>query len=242
MGLFDAFGVGGGKLALMLQTVSAQAGGTLTGTAAFTGGKRAQNITAITVKLTASEVTVTQTPNGPQNSTASRDVVPAQTLSGPFTSQPGQTASFPFSIEVPAGLRATLHGQVSYRVNASADIDGEVDPGASADVSITAAPGTAAMPGAMPGAMASGKTGAAPAGFQAAMAPAGMMPGAPVVSGFAPQQTPLGMGSVVMAQWQDGNWYAGKVVAVSNGMFGVDWDNPQLGASTWVQPAQVLAG
>ena len=52
MGLFDAFGVGGGDLSIEMQFAQAQAGGGLQGTVVFQAGKRAQQITNVTVKVT----------------------------------------------------------------------------------------------------------------------------------------------------------------------------------------------
>ncbi len=49
------------------------------------------------------------------------------------------------------------------------------------------------------------------------------------------------IGAPVHAQWQDGQWHPARVVAHQNGMVGVDWDNPALGQSSWVQPHQVRA-
>jgi hypothetical protein len=69
----------------------------------------------------------------------------------------------------------------------------------------------------------------------------GMMPGGmPAAMPAAPPGPPQ-MGSQVMAQWQDGNWHPGVVVAMQNGMYGVDWTNPALGQSSWVYPQQVQA-
>jgi hypothetical protein len=49
----------------------------------------------------------------------------------------------------------------------------------------------------------------------------------------------MAVGSQVMAQWQDGQWHPAVVVALQNGMIGVDWTDPNLGASSWVQPHQI---
>ena len=59
--------------------------------------------------------------------------------------------------------------------------------------------------------------------------------------GMAPQMqpAPLQIGSHVLGQWQDGNWYPGVIVAMENGAIGVDWANPQLGLHSWLQPQQV---
>jgi hypothetical protein len=62
--------------------------------------------------------------------------------------------------------------------------------------------------------------------------------GAPMMG--APMAAPLGMGSMVMAQHPNNHqWYPGRVVAMQQGMIGVDWDDPSLGQSTWVQPGAV---
>jgi hypothetical protein len=54
----------------------------------------------------------------------------------------------------------------------------------------------------------------------------------------APQKS-VGMGQHVSAQHANGNWYPGRVAALQNGMVGVDWDDPNLGQSSWVHPHQV---
>jgi hypothetical protein len=47
------------------------------------------------------------------------------------------------------------------------------------------------------------------------------------------------IGAHVSAQHPNGNWYPGRIVAMQNGMIGVDWDDAKLGQSSWVQPHQV---
>ncbi|MBL8605395.1 MAG: sporulation protein [Myxococcales bacterium] len=148
MGLFDAFGVGGGDLHIQLQFPTAQAGGVLQGTVVFQAGRRAQNIKNITVKLACT--TQVQTPQGPQS--RSQDVSPPGLIAQAFSAQPGQSYSFPFQIPVPPGAFSSAPGMVSYRLSANADIDGEVDPGAGADIQVQGEPyqGFAGGPGMMP--------------------------------------------------------------------------------------------
>jgi hypothetical protein len=152
-----------------------------------------------------------QTPQGPHQRTHARDVVPPQTLSGPFTTTPGQTHPFTFNLAIPQGLPNSTPQLASYRLVAAADIDGEIDPGATVDIQVVGGSNPAMM-GGMPGAM---------------------------MGGMPPSVAPVQIGSPVMGQWQDGQWHAGRVVAMQNGMFGVDWDNPALGQSSWLHPQQV---
>ena len=35
---------------------------------------------------------------------------------------------------------------------------------------------------------------------------------------------------------QNQQWYPGRVSAMQSGMVGVDWDDPAVGASSWVMP------
>jgi hypothetical protein len=58
--------------------------------------------------------------------------------------------------------------------------------------------------------------------------------------GMPPMQpAQMQMGSHVLAQHPSGQWAPGRVAGMQNGMIGVDWDDPKLGQSTWVQPGQV---
>ena len=227
MGLFDMFGAGGGKLGIQPQSSQVTPGGGLAGAVGFQSGSRPQQITSITLKLVLNETRIEQTPQGPQQRTHARDVVPPQTLSGPFTTTPGQTHPFTFNLAIPHGLPNSTPQLASYRLVAAADIDGEIDPGATVDIQVVGGSNPAmmgGMPGAMPGAMMGGMPGA--------------MPGA-MMGGMPAPVAPVQIGSPVMGQWQDGQWHAGRVVAMQNGMFGVDWDNPALGQSSWLQPQQV---
>jgi hypothetical protein len=49
----------------------------------------------------------------------------------------------------------------------------------------------------------------------------------------------LAPGTAVMAQWQDGNWHRARVAGFQNGSYGIDWEDPKLGASSWCAPHQV---
>ena len=241
MGLFDMFGAGGGKGAIQPQSAHVSAGGALAGVVGFQGGSRAQQITNVTIKLVMDQTTMQMTQQGPRQSSQTRDVVPAQQVTGPFTSTPGQVQQFPFNLMIPAGVPNTTPGAVKYRLVASADIDGEIDPGANVEIQVVGgAPVQAGMPGGMPGQMM-------PGAMPGQMMPGQMMPGmmAGAMPGMMPGQMPMApagppqIGQQVMAQWQDGNWHPARVVAMQNGVIGVDWVAPKLGQSSWVQPHQV---
>ncbi len=133
MGLFDAFGVGGGSLTLQVQSQQVQAGGAVSGLAVFTAGRRAQAVTRVTVKLTCTR----QVPQASgQLMQQTLDVVPALTVSGAFTSQSGQTYQFPFQFQVPADAYGSTPNLVTWRVSGNVDIDGEVDPGAGVELMV----------------------------------------------------------------------------------------------------------
>jgi hypothetical protein len=154
MGLFDAFGVGGGDLSIEMQFAQAQAGGGLQGTVVFQAGRRAQQIANVTVKVTC---TMQQPgPNGMQQTT--KDVVGPLQVAGAFQTQAGQRYTMPFQAMLPGGLFSTTQNAVSYRVVANADIDGEVDPGAGMELHVTGAPfmGQGMMPMGGPGMMPMG--------------------------------------------------------------------------------------
>ena len=138
MGLFDAFGVGGGELAMQVQFPQVQAGGVLQGVVTFTAGRRAQQITNI--KVTLNCTTQQFAPGQPQAQQRTEAVAPATVLSGPFTTQPGGAYQFPFQIQVPPAAWSSQPNAVSYRLGASADIDGEIDPGAGQDIQVIGTP------------------------------------------------------------------------------------------------------
>ncbi|MFO0629145.1 MAG: sporulation protein [Polyangiales bacterium] len=136
MGLFDAFGVGGGDLSIQVQFPQVQAGAVLNGMVTFAAGRRAQQITNIRVTL---NCTTQHFVNGQQQG-RSEAVAPPMVVSGPFTAQPGQQYQFPFQVQVPPSAYSSQPNAVSYRVHASADIDGEVDPGAGQDIQVIGTP------------------------------------------------------------------------------------------------------
>jgi hypothetical protein len=255
MGLFDMFGAGGGSASFQLQSPMVQAGQAVTGNIVFTGGKRAQQITRITLKMTQETRSMQMTNTGPQPHTQARDVVPAFQVAGGFQSTPGQPQAFPFQIPVPQGAPGTQAGQVTYHVRASVDIDGEPDPGASAEIQVV---------GGMQPQMQQPMMGQ-PMGMQQPMMgqpmmqqpmmgqPMGMqqpMMGQPMMQqpmGMQPQmmggQMQIANGTHVLAQWGgDGQMHPGRVVGFQNGMYGVDWDEPRLGATTWVYQQQMQMG
>jgi sporulation-control protein spo0M len=138
MGLFDKFGVGGGTVALAVQQTSYAAGSTVHGTITFTGGKRAQKITALLVWLTRGSGTEINLVKG-QSETKDGGSAPLGakvTVTGELAVQPGETVSFPFAIPIPAAVMSSrsieVNGQLGpvmqmYRVWGTADIPGEID-------------------------------------------------------------------------------------------------------------------
>lgn len=284
MGLFDMFGAGGGALQIQVMG-QATSGGTLTGNLVFTGGKRAQNVTNIKIRLAMDQRSTQMTPQGPQQRTDSRDIVPATVVTQNFTSTPGQPTTFPFQLSVPGGLPSTTQGVVTYHLRASADIDNEVDPGASQEVQVLGTgpavaqgvpgqmmpgqmmPGQGMpgqmmpgqmMPGQMPGQMMPGQP-MPGQGFPGQMMPGmagvagvaagvagmvGMMPGQ-VAPGMAPgypaQQAPqqLAIGTRVLAQWTDGQYHPARIQFAQNGVYYVDWEEAHLGQTSPVYPQQV---
>ena len=247
MGLFDMFGAGGGSASFQLQSAMVQAGAALTGNIVFTGGSRAQQVTKITLKLTQETRSLQMTQTGVQPHTQTRDVVPVFQVVGGFRTTPGQPQAFPFQIPVPQGAPNTTAGQVSYHLRASVDIDGEPDPGASAEVQVVggAQPQMGGMPGnpmmqqgqmaQMPGQMM-GQMPGQMMGNQMGMPPQPMMQ--PQMG--MQQQMQIANGTHVLAQWGgDGQMHPGRVVAFQNGMCGVDWDEQRLGATTYVYAQQL---
>lgn len=138
MGLLDKLGVGGGKVTVDVQQTSHAAGGTVRGTITFTGGKRAQKVTALLVWLTRGKGTQINLVN-PGVEEKDGDASPLGkkvTVTGEMVAQPGQAYAFPFELPVPAGVMNSrsmdINGQPGpimqlYRVWGSADIPGEMD-------------------------------------------------------------------------------------------------------------------
>ncbi|MDQ3036850.1 MAG: sporulation protein [Myxococcota bacterium] len=246
MGLFDMFGAGGGRIAIQPQSAHVTAGGAIAGSIGFQGGTRAQQITNITLKLVMDQTQMEMTQQGPRPRTQTRDVVPAHPVAGAFTSTPGQVQQFPFDLQLPPGLPNTTPNAVKYRLVVSADIDNEVDPGANVEIQVVGGspvmgagmPGVqGGMPG-MQGAIAGAMGAAGMMGAAGAMMP-GERSGMPMQPAMPMPPAPPQVGTPVLAQWQDGNWHPAIVVAMQNGMYGVDWTNPALGQSSWVHPQQL---
>ncbi len=270
MGLFDSFGVGGGSLSLQLQFQQIHAGQTLQGIAVFQAGRRAQQITNITVKLSCSMQT--PQPSG-QMQQQTRDVSPAMQVTGPFAAQPGQTYQFPFQIIIPPDAYGSSPGMVSYRVSANADIDGEIDPGAGLDLQVIGQPYQPGMMGGMHPGMSPmgkpvygqhdvgydphGKGGYDPAMSKAAYAKGGYDPAmdkaayakggydhgvdnAAYAKGGYGKGGGFMPGAHCMAQWSDGQYYGATVVENNGSMLLVQWDDGS--APLWVRPDQVTPG
>jgi hypothetical protein len=251
MGLFDAFGVGGGSLSVQLQFPQAQAGGVVHGVATFQGGRRAQQITSVTAKLTVT----TQVPQNGQMTQQTRDLVAPVTLAGPFTAQPGQAYQFQFQFQVPADAYGSAPNLVSYRVTGNADIDGEIDPGAGVELQVVGnayqpqgmipmggpvmAPTYGKDPYASKGGYAPQQGGYDPKGNYAQPQKGGYDPNAK--GGYAQPQMggAFAPGASVSAQWSDGGYYRATVAAVKGDQVLVQWEDgsPEL----WVHTSQVRA-
>jgi hypothetical protein len=189
MGLFDMFGAGGGSVQIQPTSPHVASGSAIAGNLVFMGGKRAQNVTKLTLRMTMEQRTMQMTNQGMQPQTNARDIVPATVIAQMFSTTPGQPSTFPFQFPVPPGLPSSTPGSVTFHLRASADIDGEVDPGASLEVQVVGT-GPAAMPGAMPGMMPNNGMGGMP----------GMMPnngmGMPNAMGGAMGGMPNAMGGM----------------------------------------------
>jgi hypothetical protein len=213
MGLRDAFGVGGGTLELRLEGGTVAPGGTLRGTATFVSGRRAQTISAIKLRFVVDERPAPSVPPSDRDATprthrapASRDVIPEQAISGAFVSEPGQTYVRAFELEAPSHAQPSARSVRDYRVIASADVEGEIDPRASAEVVVDR---------------------------RRASRPSATTTDERIGEMIA------SIGAFVLGRWQDGNWYAGRVVATQNGYVGIDWDDARLGASSWLLPSEI---
>ena len=253
MGLFDAFGVGGGSLSVQVQFPQVQAGGVVHGVAVFQGGRRAQQITNVTVKLTVSM----QVPQNGQMMQQTRDLAPPAVVSGPFTAQAGQSYQFPFQFQVPPDAYASAPNLVSYRVSGNADIDGEIDPRAGVELQVAGqsyqpqamipmgAPGVAAPYGKdfsqQKGGYAQPQAGYAQPQKGAYEQPQKGAYEQPQKGGYAQPQKggAFAPGSFVSAQWSDGGYYRATVAAVKGDQVLVQWEDgsPEM----WLHVSQVQA-
>jgi hypothetical protein len=142
MGLFDKLGAGGGTVTLDVPPGVYPAGGTVRGTITFTGGKRAQTITALQVWLTRGSGSGTRDGDGGSAPLGDKLTVAAQ-----LSPQPGQVMTYAFELPVPTAVMNSrsfdVNGQAGpvmqmYRVWGTADIPGEIDKhGQSAEFEIT---------------------------------------------------------------------------------------------------------
>ena len=98
MGFFDKFGAGGGKLRVELDQRSATAGGTIKGKVVFTGGKRVQKATSLSVALAQED--------GGQHSVAN---ITKKEIHGPFVSEAGQVQEFAFELGIPTVVMNSDH-------------------------------------------------------------------------------------------------------------------------------------
>jgi hypothetical protein len=140
MGLFDKFGAGGGKVSVDVQTAQVAAGDSIRGTITFTGGKRAQKVTALLVWLTKGPGTDINLVKGKVEEDDGGDSAPLGkkvSVTGQLAIEPGQSyGPFPFELPIPNAIMNSrsmdINGQPGpimqlYRVWGSADIPGEID-------------------------------------------------------------------------------------------------------------------
>lgn len=138
MGLLDKLGAGGGKITVAVPQGAHPAGGTIRGTITFTGGKRAQKVTALLVWLTRGSGTAINLAKGKvdEKDGGSAPLGAKLTVSGELAAQPGQDYTFPFELPIPQGVMNSrsmdINGQPGpvmqhYRVWGTADIPGEID-------------------------------------------------------------------------------------------------------------------
>jgi hypothetical protein len=138
MGLFDKFGVGGGKISVDVQATQVAAGASVRGTLTFTGGKRAQQVTAFQVWLTrgpGTEINLGKL-EAKEKDGGSAPLGDKLTIAGELLVQPEQVCTYPFELPIPARLMNSrsmdINGQPGpimqlYRVWGTADIPGEID-------------------------------------------------------------------------------------------------------------------
>jgi hypothetical protein len=217
MGLFSALGFGGGKLDLQLKGKQVTAGSELQGRVTFKAGKRQQEVKAITANVRVTTYKMQPGPNGPQRNSQTDTLVKDKQISGPFVSHPGNSYDYEFTIPLPADLYNS-DADVEYRLGLSADIDGEVDPGDGEPFTVVG-----------------GKP------FPKAVLPTSPpVPAQPVGASASLPGQGLAVGAGVLAQWTDGSWQQAKVISSSGNLIAVDWVDPGLGASMWLQSHQVL--
>ncbi len=219
MGLFDMFGAGGGSLSIQPVSPHVTPGQALVGNVIFQGGGRSQQINALTIRLTQETRTMQMTNQGPQPRSDSREICPATPLTHPFQSTPGQPTTLPFQLQLPPGLPNSMPQQVTYHLRVTADIPGEVDPGASLEIQVVGGmQPQMGMPGQMmPGQMMPGMPGQMP-GMPGQMM--GQMPGMPgmpgqvmgamgAVAGMAGQMMP---GQMMPGQMMPGQMMPGQMM------------------------------
>ncbi|MEO8698969.1 MAG: sporulation protein [Kofleriaceae bacterium] len=149
MGFFDKLGAGGGKITVDVEPATHVAGNTVRGTITFTGGKRAQKVTALLVWLTRGAGTDINLGKGAvqEKDGESAPLGEKVTVTGELMAQPGQAHTFAFELPIPTRIMNSrsmdINGQPGpvmqhYRVWGTADIPGEIDKhGQSTDFEVT---------------------------------------------------------------------------------------------------------
>lgn len=122
MSVFDtilsSFGIGAARVDTRLQSHAAQPGENLLGLIVVTGGKVAQDIQRLYVQLMI---------RYRSDDRVVHAAIASQSINEPFTIQPGETQSIPFSLTIPRGAPVSLGGQAIY-LKTGLDIAMALDP------------------------------------------------------------------------------------------------------------------
>ena len=132
MGLLDSMFGGGTNLTLALDRPTGSPGGVIGGAITLTGGKKPLKLTTLKAHLI--YVSVHSKPEGGLPDIETR-VVGEQTVAAGIDLAPGSTHNFTFRITLPYDTLPTAHN-VTYRVQAVADIPGVKDPSAEVDLKV----------------------------------------------------------------------------------------------------------
>jgi len=136
MGFLDTvlgwFGVGGASLAMDLDVEQVPQGGVVSGKVTITGGKNPQEVKTVKVRLL--HVSVTKKDDSPLPDIDTTILFDNTIATGKSTG-PGKEETFEFSVTIPADVEPTAHN-VSYTVQAQADIPGAKDPTAKKELKV----------------------------------------------------------------------------------------------------------
>lgn len=129
MGLMDSIFGGGTSINLVLDRPTGSPGGVVGGKVSLTGGKKPMKLTALRVHMI--YVSVQSSSDGGLPKIDTR-IVGEQTVAAAIDLPPGSAHEFTFRITVPGDTQPSAHN-VSYKVQAVADIPGVKDPSMDVD-------------------------------------------------------------------------------------------------------------